>query len=172
MKSNLFSLQQRKLKEIGIVSTMSSSDNTFDTTGIIHPEDIEEITKIDKNHVAMYFTESTGLVSIDTSENSAAGKTFSNIHIIKMKNKRYLIIADISNIYSSAQLKDIINKNKNKSTPKQILNYYGIDNKDYFFQKLPNSPEMELIFRKQKLISTYKKNIKIDCPNYTIISES
>ena len=151
---------------------MSSSDNTFDTTGILHPEDIEEIHKIDKDYSAMHFSESTGLVSIDLSENSAAGKTFSNIYIIKMKNKRYLITADMSNIYSSAQLKDIVNKNKSKSTPKQVLNYYGINNKDYFFQKLPNSPEMELIFRKQKLVSNYKKNIKIDCPNYIIISES
>ena len=151
---------------------MSSSGNNLNTTGIIHPENIEEITKIDKEYLAINFSESTGLVVIDISEKSSAGKTFTNVHIIKMKNKRYLIIADMNNIYSSAQLKDIINKNKNKSTPKQILNYYGINNKDYFFQKLPNSPEMELIFRKQKLVSTYKRNIKIDCPNYVIISES
>ena len=151
---------------------MSSLDKNFDTTGIIHPENIEEITKIDKNYLAINFSESNGVVLIDLSENSAAEKTFSNIHIIKMKNNRYLITADMSNIYSSAQLKDIINKNKNKSTPNQILNHYGINNKDYFFQNLPNSPEMELIFRKQKLVSIFKRSIKIDCSNYTIISES
>ncbi len=150
---------------------MSSLDNAFDTTEILYPENIEEVTKIDKNYVALQFSESTGLVVIDASENSAAGKTFSNIHIIRMKNNRYLITADMSNIYSSAQMKDIVYKNRSKMSSDQVLKYYGIKKEDYFYQLLPNSPEPELIFRKQKLVSFYKRRIKIDCPNYTIISE-
>ncbi len=139
---------------------MSSSDNF----------QIQE--KINKDYSAMYFSDSSGIVVIDTSSNLAAGKTYNNISITKMKHNRFLITADTYDVYSSAQIKDYINKNKDKTTPNQILTYYGIKKEDYFFHKLPNSEKPILMFRKQKLISIFKRSIKIDCPNYAIISES
>lgn len=128
--------------------------------------------KVNKDYSAMHFSDSSGIVVIDTSLNSAAGRTYSNICITKMNHNRFLITADVYDVYSSAQIKDYINKNKDKTTPEQILTYYGIKKEDYFFYKLPNSEKPVLMFRKQKLISIFKRNIKIDCPNYAIISES
>ena len=151
---------------------MSSSDNELDISKLINPENIDEILKIDQSYSSLTFSESTGLVSIDLSSNSAAGKAFSNIHIIKTKHKRCLIIADVNNVYSAAQIKDRIEKNKKTKTPDQILKYYGINKKDYFFHKISKDSEPILTFRSQKLISTYTTKIKIDCPNYVIISES
>ena len=151
---------------------MSSSDNDFDVSKIINPEKVEEIIKIDKPCSALTFSEATGLVSIDLSSNSAAGKAFSNIYIIKTKHKRCLIVADVNNVYSSAQIKDRIDKNKKTKTPEQILKYYGINKKDYLFHKISKDSEPILTFRSQKLISSYTNKIKIDCPNYVIISES
>ena len=151
---------------------MSSSDNELDLSKLINPENIDEILKIDKHYSSLTFSESTGLVSIDLSSNSAAGKAFSNIYIIKTKHKRCLIIADVNNVYSAAQIKDKIEKNKKTKTPDQILKYYGINKKDYFYHKILKDSEPILTFRSQKLISTYTSKIKIDCPNYVIISES
>ena len=152
---------------------MSSSDNKqIDTEKIPDPQRVEEIVKIDKDYSSLTFANETGLVAIDISENSAAGRTFSNIQIFKMKNKRFLITADSNAVYSAAQMKDKIQKAKNRATPTQLLKYYGIDEKDYFFHNVSGAVEPILIFRSQKLISKHQSKIKIDCPNYVIISES
>ena len=149
---------------------MSSLDST--SAEFLNKEDILEIIKINKDYSAITFSETTGIVLIDLSENSAAGKTFSNINIFQMKNNRFLVTADVNSIYSAAQIKDKIQKAKNKSTPQQILKYYKIREKDYFFHQPSGSVEPILVFRSQKLITEYQSKIKIDCPNYVIISES
>ena len=153
---------------------MSSSDSIdlSTTIGILNKQDIVEVVGIDKEYSSISFADATGIVAIDISENSAAGRAYSNIQIFKMKNQRFLITANVNSVYSAAQMKDKIQKSKNRATPRQILNYYGIDEKDYFFHNASGMAEPILIFRNQKLISKYQSKIKIDCPNYVIISES
>lgn len=153
---------------------MSSSDSIdlTETNSVLNTQDIVEVVKIDKEYSSISFADSTGIVAIDISENSAAGRAYSNIQIFKMKNQRFLITANVNSVYSAAQIKDKIQKSKNRATPRQILNYYGIDEKDYFFHNASGMAEPILIFRNQKLISKYQSKIKIDCPNYVIISES
>ena len=141
-------------------------------------DNIEEIIYIPKDYISLSFSDTTGLLTIDmTKQNSElSNNTYSNVHIIKFKNNRNLITATINKIYSAAQLNYFIKKNEKTSTPSKTLKLFGIDKEDYFITYYWNSllyKEDYLIkYKKQKLVSKFQKEVKIDCIDYVIISES
>ena len=138
---------------------------------------IQEIIHIPKNYVSLSLSDTTCLLTIDLSRqhSSYSNNTYSNIYIIRLNNKRNLITATMNKIYSAAQLNDFIKKNKT-STPQQVLNRYGIDKKDYIIStcisNITKKREYKINFQSQKLISSIHSDVKIDCSEYVIISES
>lgn len=132
--------------------------------------------RIQKDHVAMSMLEESGVVLIDTTKKTHLNKTFSNIWIYKFEDSsRYLITANFQLVYSKAQvLHYVLNQPSEKMPMSQIIEKMNISKDDYEIKRYSNTEKTSnyefLDIKKPKLFVNKKRQIKIDCSNYVIIT--
>lgn len=139
-------------------------------------EDIIHNFKIDSSKSSIELTSDSGIAKIDTTiPFNSEHLSFSNIEVFQLKNNRYFITADCRYVYSAAQVKHVIEKNKSKYLSfRNGLKILDINEKDYkiidsISDIFLNKGYEEVIFHTQKLYTKSKHPFRIECINYCII---
>ena len=132
---------------------------------ILNQDNILHYEKISVDYISITASDSSGLVTIDTTKGFIGGKTFSNVKIFQMKrNGRILISPEYQLIYSAAQIYDFLKKNsKIWKTLEYGLHRMDISPKDYVIRG------DQVVFTKQKLIAQKKYRANFDCSDYVVV---